>query len=76
MDNIKLSFEEKALDFIVDKSIEFKLGARGLRSILEGIMNDAMFEMPSKSGTKTLKITATFVESQFNKTNMAQLKVA
>lgn len=76
MDNIKLSFEEKALDFIVDKSIEFKLGARGLRSILEGIMNDAMFEMPSKSGTKTLKITASFVESQFNKTNMAQLKVA
>ncbi len=76
LDNIKLTFEEEALDFIVDKAIEFKLGARGLRSILEGIMNDAMFELPSKNNTKTFIVSASFVKSQFMKTSMAQLKVA
>jgi ATP-dependent Clp protease ATP-binding subunit ClpX len=76
MDNIKLSFDDTALDFIVDKSIEFKLGARGLRSILEGIMNDSMFELPSKNGAKTLRINSSFVEEQFGKTNMARLRVA
>jgi ATP-dependent Clp protease ATP-binding subunit ClpX len=48
MDGIKLTFEEHVLDFIVDKSIDFKLGARGLRSIVEGILTDAMFELPSE----------------------------
>ena len=76
MDNIKLSFEEDALDFIVDKSIEFKLGARGLRSILEAVMTDAMFELPSKNTTKSLRITASFVEEKFQMTNIARLKVA
>jgi ATP-dependent Clp protease ATP-binding subunit ClpX len=76
IDNVKLSFEDDALDFIVDKSIEFKLGARGLRSILEGIMNDAMFELPSKSNIKNLKINLHFVEEKFSKTSMARLKVA
>lgn len=76
MDNIKISFEDGALDFIVDKSIEFKLGARGLRSILEAIMNDAMFEMPSAKNAKSLNISAEFASKQFGKTNMSRLKVA
>jgi len=76
LDNIKVIFEEDALDFIVEKAIEFKLGARGLRSILEGIMNDAMFELPSKSNTKSFSVTAAFVEEKFRKTSMARLKVA
>jgi ATP-dependent Clp protease ATP-binding subunit ClpX len=76
MDNIKLSFDDDALELIVDKSVEFKLGARGLRSILEAIMTDAMFELPSKSSTKSLKITLSFVEDKFHKTNITRLKVA
>jgi ATP-dependent Clp protease ATP-binding subunit ClpX len=76
MDDIKLTFDNEALDFVVEKSIEFKIGARGLRSILEGIMTDAMFELPSKSGVRSLKITAAFVEEKFRKTSMAHLKVA
>jgi ATP-dependent Clp protease ATP-binding subunit ClpX len=76
MDNIKLSFEDEALDFIVDKSIEFKLGARGLRSILEAVMTDAMFELPSKNTTKSLRITIALVEEKFQLTSIARLKVA
>ena len=76
LDNIKVTFDEEALDFIVEKSIEFKLGARGLRSILEGVMNDAMYELPSKTNVKTLHVTAAFVEEKFRKTSMAHLKVA
>jgi len=74
LDNIKVTFDPEALDFIVNKAIEFKLGARGLRSILEGIMNDAMFELPSKTNIKTLAVSVAFVERQFLKTSMAQLK--
>jgi ATP-dependent Clp protease ATP-binding subunit ClpX len=76
MDNIKLSFEDEALDFIVDKSIAFKLGARGLRSILEAVMTDAMFELPSKNATKTLRISVALVEEKFQLTSIARLKVA
>ena len=76
LDNIKLSFDEAALDFIVDKSIEYKLGARGLRSILEGIMTDSMFDLPSKGSTKSLKVSREFVEEKFQNTSMARLRVA
>ncbi len=76
LDNIKLTFDEEALLFIVDKAIEFKLGARGLRSILEGIMVDAMFELPSKNNAKPFRVTSAFVEEKFRKTSMAHLKVA
>jgi ATP-dependent Clp protease ATP-binding subunit ClpX len=76
LDNIKVTFDEEALDFVVEKAIEFKLGARGLRSILEGVMNDAMFEMPSKIHTKPFRVTMAFVEEKFRKTSMAHLKVA
>ena len=76
IDNIKLSFDDDALDFIVTKSVEFKLGARGLRAILEGIMNDAMFDLPSKINVKSLKVSLPFVEEKFNKTSLSRLKVA
>ncbi|MCX6282730.1 MAG: ATP-dependent Clp protease ATP-binding subunit ClpX, partial [Bacteroidetes bacterium] len=76
IDNIKLSFDDDALDFIVEKSVEFKLGARGLRAILEGIMNDAMFELPSKTNVKSLRVNIAFVEEKFNKTSLSRLKVA
>ncbi len=76
MDSIKLVFEEEALDFIVDKSIEFKLGARGLRSIMEIIMTDPMFEMPSDARVHSLKVDLAFVEDKFRHTNIARLKVA
>ncbi len=76
IDNVQLTFDPEALDFIVDKSIEFKLGARGLRSILESIMMDPMFELPSKGAGKKLHITVPFVEEKFRKTNLSHLKVA
>lgn len=76
MDGIELHFEEKALDFIVDKSIEFKLGARGLRSIIEVILTDAMFELPSKKRTKKLTVTLNYVNSKFEKANISKLKAA
>ena len=76
LDNIRLSFDEEALDYIVEKSVEFKLGARGLRSILEAIMNDAMFELPSKATARTLKVTRQFVNDHFSKSSMAKLRVA
>jgi ATP-dependent Clp protease ATP-binding subunit ClpX len=77
MDNIVLSFHPAVYDFVVDKAIEFKLGARGLRSILEAIMNDAMFEMPSQSDHATeLKITRRYAEDKLNRSSIARLKVA
>ena len=63
MDGVKLTFDDDALDFIVDKAIEYKLGARGLRSIVETIMIDHMFEVPS-SNVKKLKITRKYAEEQ------------
>ena len=59
MDGITLEFKEEALDFMVEKAIEFNLGARGLRSIVEAILNDAMFEMPSTTEGKKVKLTVT-----------------
>ena len=76
MDGIKLTFKENVLDFIVEKSIEYKLGARGLRSILEGILTDAMFELPSDKSSKELVITKAYAEEKFGKTNIAKLRVA
>ncbi|MCF8378367.1 MAG: ATP-dependent Clp protease ATP-binding subunit ClpX [Bacteroidales bacterium] len=76
MDGIKLKFEPEVLDFIVEKSNEFKLGARGLRSIVEGILTDAMFELPSDEKVKRLNISLSYAEEKFKKTNIAKLKVA
>ncbi len=66
MDGIKLSFEEEALELIVDKAVEYKLGARGLRSIVECIMMDAMFEMPSAQ-KKTFVVTRDYAQQQLDK---------
>jgi ATP-dependent Clp protease ATP-binding subunit ClpX len=76
MDNIDITFEQDALEFIVDKSIEFKLGARGLRSIMEAILTDAMFEMPSKNDTRSFNVTRSYAEKKFSKTSIARLRVA
>lgn len=76
MDGIGLTFDKKAIDIIVDKAMEFKLGARGLRSICEAIMLDAMFEFPSDESKKELKITAAYVKSQLTKLSFTKLKVA
>lgn len=64
MDDVKLTFDEAALEFIVDKAIEQKLGARGLRSICEAIMIDAMYEIPS-SDRKTFRVTKAYAQSKF-----------
>lgn len=74
IDNIELSFDEAVFDFIVEKSIDFKLGARGLRSIIEAILMDAMFELPSKKRTKKLHITVAYAKEKFNKAGLAKLK--
>ena len=66
MDDIKLSFAEDALNLIVDKAVEYKLGARGLRSIVEAVMMDAMFEVPSKK-VKTFEVTRKYAEEQLAK---------
>jgi ATP-dependent Clp protease ATP-binding subunit ClpX len=76
MDHIDLSFDDTVLDFIVDKALEFKLGARGLRSILENIMTDAMFDSPSDHNAKHLHITLEYASEKLQKTNIAKLKVA
>jgi len=76
MDGISLTFDKKAIDIIVDKAMEFKLGARGLRSICETIMLDAMFEFPSDESKKELKITTTYVKAQLTKHLFTKLKVA
>ncbi len=77
MDGIELTFEEEVYDFIVEKSIEFKLGARGLRSILEAILMDAMFELPSKKRKpKTFKVTLQYAREKFENANVSKLKLA
>ncbi|MFP4469725.1 MAG: ATP-dependent Clp protease ATP-binding subunit ClpX [Bacteroidales bacterium] len=76
MDDIKLSFTDDALSYMVEKSVEFKLGARGLRSIMEAILNDAMYELPSDKTVKELKITRAYAGKKLQKNNFAKLKVA
>ncbi|MCQ2267867.1 MAG: ATP-dependent Clp protease ATP-binding subunit ClpX [Bacteroidaceae bacterium] len=73
MDGIELIFEEEVFDFIVDKALEYKLGARGLRSIVESIMLDAMFEIPS-SKQKEFRVTLQYARDQLAKTNLDKLQ--
>ena len=68
MDGIELSFSDDALSLIVDKAVEYKLGARGLRSIVESIMNDAMFELPSKR-VKKFEVTADYARKQLERSH-------
>jgi len=76
MDDIKLSFDKGVLDFIVEKAIEYKLGARGLRSICEAIMLDAMFDLPSDEGQKEHKVTLGYAKEKFSNAKLSSLKVA
>ncbi len=75
IDNIELEFEEEALQYIVEKAIEFKLGARGLRSICESIMNDAMYEMPSEK-TNNLIITKDYASEKMDRAKIRRLKAS
>ena len=76
MESIELDFKDGALDFIVEKAVEFKLGARGLRSICEAIINDAMFDLPSEKTPEKLSINRAYAEEKFSKSHYSKLKVA
>jgi ATP-dependent Clp protease ATP-binding subunit ClpX len=76
MDNVKLTIDNEVFDFIVQKAIEYKLGARGLRSICEAILNDAMFDLPSQSNIKEFRLTLDYATEQFGKSRISKLKVA
>lgn len=76
IDGVSLSFEDSVLDYIVDKAVEFKLGARGLRTICEAIMTDAMFDTPSDKQIKEFKITLRYAKEKMKKANVNKLKVA
>ena len=75
MDSVKLDLDQEVLDFIVQKAMEFGLGARGLRSICEAILTDAMFELPG-SNKKSLHVNLEYATQQFSKSKIATLKVA
>ena len=76
MDGISFSADKKALDLIVEKAIEYKLGARGLRSICEAIMLDAMFDLPSEKGKKEFKLTYNYAIGKLEKSSLIKLKAA
>lgn len=77
IDGIDLTFEDGALDFIVDKAMEFKLGARGLRSLCEAVLTDAMFEIPSSTEKHTsFIVTEEYAKDQFSRSKIAKMKVA
>jgi ATP-dependent Clp protease ATP-binding subunit ClpX len=75
-DGIALSFEDDAIDYIVQKALEFKLGARGLRSICEAVMTDAMYNLPSEQEVKEFVVTRDFVEEKMEKSNVSRLRAA
>ncbi len=75
-ENIKLTIEDDALDYIVAKAIEFKLGGRGLRSICELVMNDAMYELPSQKHKDDFVITKEYAQEKIEKSKFSYLKVA
>ena len=75
LDGIRLTFDQDVLDFIVDKAIEFELGARGLRSICEAILMDAMYELPS-SNKKKFHVSRSYAETTFNKSKISRLFAA
>ena len=75
MDNITLTFADDALDFIVDKAVEYKLGARGLRSIVEAVIMDAMYDAPSRRIRK-FEVTLDYAKAQLDKAHMQKLESA
>ena len=73
MDGVEVTFDKEALETLVDKAVEYKLGARGLRSIVESVMMDAMYDLPSKK-TKKFKVTADYVNKQLEKSYLQKLE--
>ena len=73
MDGVELQFEPEVLDYIVDKAVEYKLGARGLRSICEAIMMDTMFEVPT-SGNRKFTVTLDYAQRKVEKANFAEFR--
>jgi ATP-dependent Clp protease ATP-binding subunit ClpX len=76
LEGIALEFAPEAIDFIVEKALEYKLGARGLRSICEAIITDAMYELPSQTDVKEYIITEAYAKQKLNKSRLSKLKVA
>ncbi len=76
MDGVELKFDSNVLDFIVDKAMEYKLGARGLRSICEALLNDAMFEIPSDGTMTDFRVTLKYTKEKFAGSKIARLKIA
>ncbi|MEQ9440523.1 MAG: ATP-dependent Clp protease ATP-binding subunit ClpX [Cyclobacteriaceae bacterium] len=76
MEDIEVTFDDSALEYIVDKAIEYKLGARGLRSICEAIIVDAMYELPSQNEIKEFTIDRTYAEERFDKSKFKRLTAA
>ena len=76
LEGIAFDFDAAAINFIVDKALEYKLGARGLRSICEAIITDAMYELPSKTDVKEYIITESYARQKLNKSKLSKLKVA
>ncbi len=74
MEDVSLTFAEDALEFIVDKAVEFKLGARGLRSVCEAIMTDIMYDIPSNKKIKDFEVTLAFAQNMFERSAFAKLK--
>lgn len=75
MDGVKLTFADETLEYIVDQAVEYKLGARGLRSIVEAVMMDAMFEIPSKR-VKSFDVTLEYAKEQLDKAHLQKLESA
>ena len=76
LENIKLTFTDGALAFIAETALDYKLGARGLRSICEAIMTDAMYELPSQKEINSFEVDRLYAESKLRKSKLAQLKAA
>jgi ATP-dependent Clp protease ATP-binding subunit ClpX len=76
MEDVKLEFSEEVLEFIVDQAMEYKLGARGLRSVCEAIMTDIMYEIPSNKSIKNFTITLDYAQNMFERSAFYQLKTA
>ncbi len=76
LEGIELSVDDAVMDFIVEKAMDFKLGARGLRSICEALLTDAMFDLPSQADAKTFHLTLDYATSKFNQSKLSLLKMA
>jgi len=76
IEGIDLTFTNEALDIITSKAMEFKLGARGLRSICEAVLTDAMFELPSHQDVDKFEVDAVYVKEKLTKSKLGKLKVA